>query len=106
MRTNILLLIGLLGVSGGTPALAMSVPNQDHLSSALHYPGAPKIVYDDHPAPYAMNYADEAARNLGIKDGRMDVFSTHPDSSSFLPSVSGGVGADGAMLRLKWHPGE
>lgn len=72
------------------------------------YPGAPRPVYDDPaPPPYARNYVDDVARALGVKDGRMDVFSTQPkSSSSYVPSFSGGLGGDGAMLRLKWHPGE
>jgi hypothetical protein len=54
-----------------------------------------------------MTYAEEAARSLGVENGHMDVFSTEPKSSAgYLPSISGGLGADGAMLRLRWHPGE
>jgi hypothetical protein len=106
MRAKIIFLVGLVGATYGTPALAMNVPNQDHLSTTLQYPGAPKPVYEDTHSPYAMNYADEAAQNLGVRDGHMDVFATHPESSGYLPSVSGGVGGDGAMFRLKWHPGE
>jgi len=52
-----------------------------------------------------MTYVDEAARSLGVQNGRMDVFSTQ-SSSSYIPSISGGLGGDGAMLRLRWHPGE
>jgi hypothetical protein len=106
MRAGFLLLAGLFGATCGTPALALSVPNQDHLSTTLQYPGAPKPVYDDKRLPYAMSYAEEAAQNLGVRDGHMDVFATHPESSGYLPSISGGVGGDGAMFRLKWHPGE
>ena len=84
----------------------MSVPGQSYLSSTLQYPGAPKRIYDDKHLPYAKNYADEAAQNLGVKDGHMDVFSTQPTSSGFVPSISGGLGGDGAMVRLRWHPGE
>ena len=86
--------------------MAMSVPNQEHLSTTLQYPGAPRAVHYDPRPPYAMSYAEEAAQNLGVKDGHMDVFSTRPGPSGYLPSVSGGLGSDGAMLRLKWHPGE
>jgi hypothetical protein len=106
MKIKVLLLVGFLAAACGTYASAMRVPNQDHLSSTLQYPGAPKPVYDDSHSPYAMNYADEAAQNLGFRDGHMDVFSTQPKSSSYLPSFSGGVGSDGAMFHLKWHPGE
>ena len=106
MRTKILLLTALFGAISGTPVIAMSFPNQNHLATTLQYPGAPKPVYDDQHLPYAMSYMEEAAQNLGVKDGHMDVFSTEPEASSYLPSFSGGVGSDGAMFRLKWHPGE
>jgi hypothetical protein len=105
MRVKLLILAGIF-VAYGSSAFAMSIPGQDHLSSTLQYPGAPKRVYDDEKQPYAMNYADEAARNLGVKDGHMDVFSTQPTNSGYMPSISGGLGGDGAMVRLRWHPGE
>jgi hypothetical protein len=61
----------------------------------------------DKATPYPMNYADEAAETLGIKNGHLDVFSVQPKSnSSFLPNVSGGVDHEGAMLKLQWHPSE
>ena len=105
MRTKLLVLAGIL-MAYGSSASAMSVPGQNHLYSQLQYPGAPKPVYDDPKLPYAMNYVEEAARTLGVKDGHMDVFSTPSPSSSYMPSISGGLGGDGAMLRLRWHPGE
>lgn len=59
------------------------------------------------PAPYPMNYTDEAAETLGIKNGHLDVFSAQPKTNdSLLPNLSGGVDHDGAMLKLQWHPGE
>jgi hypothetical protein len=54
-----------------------------------------------------MNYADEAVQNLGFRNGHMDIFSTKPaENEAYLPAFSGGVGSDGAMLKLQWHPGE
>jgi len=88
----------------GTSARAAKLPGQDHLS--LQYPGAPQIVHDEAQSPYAMTYADEVAESLGIKNRHMDVFSTPGDSSGYMPSFSAGLGSDGAMFRLKWHPGE
>jgi hypothetical protein len=87
----------------GTSVQAMQVPFHDPLS--LQYPGAPKPVRNEVKSPYAMTYTDEVARSLGIKDGHMDVFSTQP-VSGYMPSFSAGVDQGGAMLRLKWHPGE
>lgn len=107
MKTRLLISLCLFGAVLGTPAFAApQIPMQNHVGGILRYPGAPKPVADDpRPSPYAMNFADEAARSLGVQNGRMDVFSTR-SSSSYMPSISGGVGGDGAMLRLRWHPGE
>jgi len=107
MNTKVLFLACLFGAVCTTPALAASIPTQNHVMGILRYPGAPKPFTEDPrpPSPYAMTYVDEAARSLGVQNGRMDVFSTK-SSSSYMPSISGGVGGDGAMLRLKWHPGE
>lgn len=105
MRTKLLILTGLV-TACGTSAFAMTVPGQDHLSSLPQYPGAPKPVYAEERSPYAMNYAEEAARNLGVRNGHMDVFSIAPDTSGYMPSISGGLGGDGAMVRFRWHPGE
>lgn len=81
----------------------MRLPFQNHLS--LQIPGAPKPQGDEPPSPYPMTYTDEVARSLGVQNGHMDLFSTRP-SSGFMPSFSAGVDGSGAMLRLKWHPGE
>ena len=106
MRIKPLVLAGIFIVYGSS-ASAMSVPGQNRLSSAMQYPGAPKPVYDDKRAPYAMTYMEEAAQSLGVRDEHMDVFSTQPNSSSsYMPTISGGLGSDGAMLRFRWHPGE
>jgi hypothetical protein len=108
MRTKTLFLACLFGAVCGTPAFALSIPSQNHVAGILRYPGAPKLVSSETPrSPYAMTYVEEAAQSLGVQNGRMDVFSTQPkSSSSYMPSISGGVGGDGAMLRLRWHPGE
>ena len=76
-------------------------------ASPADYPGAPKPVHDTAKAPYAMNYSDEAAQTIGVRDGHWDVFSAKPaENQPYLPSLSGGLGSDGAMLKLQWHPGE
>jgi hypothetical protein len=56
--------------------------------------------------PYPMTYSDEAARMLGLKNGHLDVFTVKPKKNTILPELSGGVGRDGAMVKLQWHPGE
>jgi hypothetical protein len=88
----------------GTPALAAHLPNFmpafpiEHLTEARTQPQP--------ESPYAMNYADEVARAMGVKSGRMDLFDTGAPGDGLLPSIKGGVDRGGAMLRLQWHPGE
>ena len=99
-----------LSMAAASPALAgfgPRVPGSNSLASPLSYPGAPKpAAPEQQKQPYAMNYTDEAAQTLGVRDGHMDVFTTHPTSrSGLVPTLSGGLGGDGAMLRLQWRPG-
>jgi hypothetical protein len=74
----------------------------------LRYSGAPQAVPKDAPAqPYAMNYTDEAAQTLGIRNGYMDLFSPRPaQSDSLAPTLSGGIDGGGAMLKLRWYMGQ
>jgi hypothetical protein len=57
---------------------------------------------DNRSQPYAMNYADEAAQSLGIRDGKWEAFSTH-SSDPLVPSLKGGIDSGGPMLRLQWR---
>jgi hypothetical protein len=99
--------VAVLAVSFG-PAMAREPLGAGPITPATNYPGAPRPVYDDGDvSPYAMNYTDEAAQSLGVRNGHMDVFTAKPaDNQSYLPTFSGGLGGDGAMLKLQWHPGE
>jgi hypothetical protein len=101
------LAFSLLALSG--TALSAAVPGSGGMTytgSPLRFPGAPKPVYDDPKSPYPMTYADEVAQNLGVREGHVDVFSTAPvQNNPLVPVVSGGLGGDGAMLKLQWHPG-
>jgi hypothetical protein len=60
---------------------------------------------DSRPQPYAMNYADEAARKLGIQDGKWEVFDTR-SSDPLMPSLKGGIDGGRAMIGLQWRPGQ
>ena len=98
-RTGIFLIAAALaGMAGpasafGRPDLATAAPIE-HVREAA----------EAQPAPYAMNYADDAARTLGVKDGRWQAFDTGGSSRDpLLPSLNGGVDAGGAMLRLQWR---
>ena len=57
---------------------------------------------ENSPQPYAMNYTDEAARTLGVKDGRWDAFSTQP-RDPLMPRFKGGIDGGRAMIGLQWH---
>ena len=62
------------------------------------------LATDQEQPLYPMNYADEAARSLGVRGGRWEAFDTGPTSSSpFMPSLRGGVDSGGAMIRLQWR---
>ena len=47
-----------------------------------------------------MTYSDEAARSLGLADGRWEAFDSHPAIP--MPSLKGGFDTGGAVLRLQW----
>jgi hypothetical protein len=101
----LLLATGMLAFCG-TAGLAASLANSTHLESPLRYPGAPKPPSDEPASPYPMNYVDEAALALGVKEGHMDLFSSRPaPGNPFMPVFSGGLGSNGAMLKLQWRQG-
>jgi hypothetical protein len=52
--------------------------------------------------PYAMNYSDEAARTLGVKDGKWEAFSTQ-SRDPLTPSFKGGIDGGRAMIGLQWR---
>ncbi len=53
--------------------------------------------------PYAMNYADQAAQTLGVKDGKWEAFTPR---SGDMPSVKGSLESGRPMLILQWRPGQ
>lgn len=94
---NLLPLAAAVLALGATQALAFGtdptpqlVP--DHVRMARYNDSASQ--------PYAMNYSDEAAQTLGMKDGRWEAFkSDTPGTPSFNAGVDGGR----PMLRLQWR---
>lgn len=65
-----------------------------------------RVLPPEAPSPYPRNYAEEAVRTLGFKNGKMDLFQVAPADShdKLLPTLSGTLGGEGAMVRLKWQP--
>jgi hypothetical protein len=54
---------------------------------------------DQERQPYAMSYSDEAARSLGLTDGRWEAFKSQSPTGTTL---KGGFDTRGAVLRLQW----
>ena len=108
MRYAAYAVIGLMLAANISPAPAHQAYVDGAVSaSPADYPGAPNRIKNAPPAPYAMNYVDEAAQNIGVRDGRLDMYSSNPaENRPYLPSVSGAMGDSGPMLKLQWHPGE
>ena len=105
LQTGICLVLALLALP--TASWAGRYPDNNYRVGPLTYPGGHKPVYDDVKLPYPMNYTDEAAQTLGIRDGRMDLFSSRPIANNpLIPVLSGGISGNGAMLRLQWRPGQ
>jgi hypothetical protein len=57
-------------------------------------------------SPYPANYVEEVAQSLGIKNGKVDVFEICPwdDRNTLMLTLSGSLGGEGAVLKLKWKP--
>jgi hypothetical protein len=57
---------------------------------------------DSRASPYAMNYADEAAQKLGVRDGQWEAFNNR---SSDPVMLRGGLNSGRPMLTMEWRPG-
>ena len=57
---------------------------------------------DSQAQPYAMTYTDEAARNLGVENGKWEAFSTN-SRDPMMPSFRGGIDQGKAMIGLQWR---
>jgi hypothetical protein len=56
--------------------------------------------------PYAMNYADEAAQTIGVRDGRWYVIDAGYSRGGLMPNVSGGLDRGNPALKLQWQIGQ
>ena len=57
---------------------------------------------DTQTQPYAMTYTDEAARNLGVENGKWEAFSTQ-SRDPMMPRFRGGIDQGRAMIGLQWR---
>jgi len=91
-------------------ALILQLGPASAWSSRLPDPNAPPLtehqiqlcVAETMPQPYAMNYADDAARTLGVKDGKWEAFSSQ-SRDPLTPSFRGGIDGGRAMIGLQWR---
>jgi hypothetical protein len=82
------------------PAQAYRMPEPNAPAPIPHVQDA--RFADRDKTPYAMNYSDEAAQTLGVKDGKWEAFSTS-SSSPLMPSLNAGADSGGAMIKLQWQ---
>jgi hypothetical protein len=79
------------------PAFAFRAPDPN---APWPTPHQREVGYaDQERQPYAMSYSDEAARSLGLTDGRWEAFSSQSAAGATL---KGGFDTRGAVLRLQW----
>ena len=84
------------------PAWAFRIPQPN---APYPVPHQTELRYADPPKqPYATSYSDEAARRLGVEDGKWEAFSTH-SSDPLMPSFRGGIDSGKAMIGLQWRFG-
>ena len=85
-----------------SPAWAFRLPDPNSVPLTQHQV---ELRYSDRQQqPYAMNYTDEAARSLGVQDGKWEAFSTH-SSDPLAPRFRGGIEGGRAMVGLQWRFG-
>lgn len=82
--------------AASTSAMAFQVPAPDTPYPTPHQ----REAANTQPQPWAMTYGDEAARRLGMQNGRWEAFSANSSDSRF--SLKGGINGQGAVLRLTW----
>lgn len=104
MRTCVTVLSFAALATLATTAKAGTMPSFDTPAPIPHVQDV-RLADNSQASPYAMNYADDAARTLGVRDGHWQAFDTGGNSAQdpLMPSLNGGVDAGGAMLRLQWR---
>jgi hypothetical protein len=93
---------------GPVLVLALSAPtNAQPRNSGLNNIPPLQLPVDKPDPPYALNYADEAAQTLGIKQGNVDLFSGESGrDDGVIPDVKGGIYHGRTMLQFQWRLAE
>jgi hypothetical protein len=104
MRVLCSLAVAIVALTATTaPVWAFAIPQADAPLPTQHQLD---LRYADHQAqPYAMNYTDEAAQKLGVRDGKWEAFDPR-SSDPLVPSVKGGMDGGRPMISLQWRPGQ
>jgi len=64
---------------------------------------SPSASQDATSPVYPMNYTDELAKSLGVKNGDLDFFSTNSSGNiGSTPTFSAGITHQGAAFRIRW----
>jgi hypothetical protein len=86
--------------AGSAPAGAFRFPDPNPVPLTEHQR---ELRYADSRAqPYALNYSDEAARSLGVENGKWEAFSTQ-SHDPLMPRFRGGIDQGRAMIGLQWR---
>lgn len=101
MRAFRSLAFAFLAAAGPAPAWAFRVPDSNAPPPTEHQ--IAQRYRDSQPRPYAMNYTDEAAQRLGVRDGKWEAFNSR---DPLMPSVKGGMDGGRPMISLQWRPGQ
>jgi hypothetical protein len=104
MRIISILSFGLLALlAASLPAMAFLGPETNTAWPTQHQREA--RYGDNLTQPYAMNYSDEAAQRLGIRNGNWEAFDAQ-SSDSLMPSLRGGIEKGRPAISLQWRPGQ
>jgi hypothetical protein len=105
MRTISTLSFGLFALlAASSPAMAFLGPETNTAWPTQHQREA-RYGADVVTQPNAMNYSDEAALRLGIRNGNWEAFDTH-SSDPLMPSLRGGIDKGKPAISLQWRPGQ
>jgi hypothetical protein len=84
-------------IAGALPAHAFAKPD---FNAAPPIPHVRESQLAD-TQPQVMNYTDQMAQSLGVKNGGWEAFQSR---DPLLPSVKGGIDGGAPMLKLQWRP--